>query len=330
MNDDFRKNRRHALRFMASATALCATANVWASGASWPTKPLRLIVPYTAGGVSDIIARLMGQQLTTALGQSIIVDNRPGAAGTMGIDALVKAGNDGNTFAFTPLSPLTLSPHLMKLGFDPMKDVVAVAPVMYSPVYVCATEAFKGKTLNDAFTLAKTGGITMACLGFGSVGHIMIEQLRRQTGANLMPVPYKGDSQLLPDAIGAQFDILMINPSEPVNALIQRGKLRLLAVGSPARLPVLPDVHTLAELGHAGANMTSLFGFVAPAGTPPDIVQRLNTEINKILNQPEVRDRVQKLGNIALNQTASQFATDIQAAFEANGKVIRQANIKAE
>ena len=158
----------------------------------------------------------------------------------------------------------------------------------------------------------------------------MIEQLRRQTGTNLVPVPYKGDSQLLPDAVGAQFDVLMINPSEPVNALIQRGKLRVIAVGSPERLATLPDVPTLAELGHADANMTSLFGFVAPAGVSTEVVQRLNAEINRLMQQPDLRDRVQKLDNVALSQTSSQFAASVQSAFEKNGKVVRLANIKAE
>lgn len=329
MKIQFNKERRLALRFLASTAVWGIAEKALASG-SWPQKPLRLIVPYSAGGVSDIIARLIAQRLAVAVGQSIVVDNRPGAAGTMGIDAMVKGGGDGHTFAFTPISPITLSPHLMKVGFDPMKDIIPVAPVMYSPVYVCATEAFKGKTLADVFVQAKSGSVTMACLGFGSVGHIIIEQLRRQTGANLVPIPYKGDSQLLPDAVGAQYDILLINPSEPVNALIQRKKLRIIAVGSPARLPAVPDVPTLAELGHADANMTSLFGFVAPAGMPHEVVQRLNIEINRLLQQPDLRDRVQKLDNIALSQTAAQFAAAMQSAYEKNGKIIKQANIKAE
>ncbi|MDR2324266.1 MAG: tripartite tricarboxylate transporter substrate binding protein [Acidovorax sp.] len=329
MKNHFNPQRRQTLSLLASA-AVCGLAGKAFAAGNWPQKPLRLIVPYSAGGVSDIVARLVAQRLGTALGQSIVVDNRPGAAGTMGMNAMVKEGGDGHTFAFTPISPITLSPHLMKVGFDPMKDIVPVAPVMYSPVYVCATEAFKGKTLADAFAQAKSGSVTMACLGFGSVGHIIIEQLRRQTGSNLVPIPYKGDSQLLPDAVGAQFDILLINPSEPVNALVQRGKLRIIAVGSPQRLPAVPDVPTLAELGHPDANMTSLFGFVAPTNMAPEVVKRLNTEINRLLQQPELRDRVQKLDNIALSQTPAQFAADVQSAYEKNGKIIKQANIKAE
>lgn len=329
MKNHFKKERRQALSLLASA-AVWGISGQTLAASNWPQKPLRLIVPYSAGGVSDIVARLMAQRLATALGQSIVVDNRPGAAGTIGMNAMVKEGADGHTFAFTPMSPITLSPHLMKVGFDPMKDITPVAPVMYSPVYVCATEAFKGKALADAFAQAKSGSVTMACLGFGSVGHIIIEQLRRQTGTNLLPIPYKGDSQLLPDAVGAQFDILLINPSEPVNALVQRGKLRIIAVGSPQRLAAVPEVPTLAELGHADANMTSLFGFVAPASMAPEVVQRLNTEIIRLLQQPDLRDRVQKLDNIALSQTTSQFAATLQSAYEKNGKIIKQANIKAE
>lgn len=329
MKKPFNQGRRHTLGLLSSALMIGAGGKAFAS-AQWPQKTLRLIVPYSAGGVSDIIARILSQQLATTLKQAIVVDNKPGAGGTMGMDAMVKAGGDGTTFAFAPVSPVTLSPHLMKVGYDPLKDVVPVAPVMYSPVYVCATEAFKGPSLEDAIALGKTRDVTIACLGFGSVGHIVIEQLKRHSGAKLVPVPYKGDSQLLPDAVGAQFDLLLINPSEPVNALVQKGKLRVIAVGAPERLPAWPKAPTLAELGYKEANMTSLFGFFAPAGTSPEVVQRLNAEVNKLLQHRDIRDRVQKLDNVALSQSPSDFASSIRLAFEANGKVVKEANIKAE
>lgn len=331
MNFSISLKRRQTLGLLAS-TALFGGAPIARAAESWPQKTLRIIVPYPPGGVTDIVARQLAERLGAVFNQAIVVENRGGAGGAMGMDAMVKAAPDGTTFAFGAVSPLTLNPHLVKVGYDPLKDVIPVASVMYSPVYLLATSAFKGKSLADAIAQAKSQpqGMTIACAGYGSVGHIMIEQLRRQTGANFVAVPYKGNSQLLPDAVGAQFDLLTVNPSEPVSGLIQKGSLRVIAVSSPERLPTLPDMPTLAELGYKDANRISLFGFFAPAGTPPDVVQRLNAEVNKLLTQPDMRDRLQKLDNVPSIGTPQQFAATIRAEYEANGKVVKEANIKAQ
>jgi tripartite-type tricarboxylate transporter receptor subunit TctC len=258
------------------------------------------------------------------------VDNRAGAGGTIGMDAVAKA-DDGHTIAFAAISPLTLNPHIMKVQYDPLKDLQAVASVMYSPVFVMATTRFAG-SLADAIAAARAspGKVSIASSGYGTLGHIMIEQVRRKSGADLTHVPYKGGTQLVTDAGGAQFDLLVANPFAPINNLIEEGKLRVLAVTGPRRLPNMPQVATLAELGYPEANLTSLFGFYAPASMPATAVRRLNTEINKVLAGKDIREQLRKLDNVVSTGTPQQFAAVIAREHAANARIVREANIKAE
>ncbi|MBI2770184.1 MAG: tripartite tricarboxylate transporter substrate binding protein [Burkholderiales bacterium] len=324
--------RRTALRWALSGIAVAGIApRVWAQ-AAWPAKPVKIVVPYPAGGVTDAVARLLAERLAPALGHPVVVDNKAGAGGTMGMDAVSKAPEDGYTLGFAAISPLTLNPHIMKVPYDPIKDFVPVATVMYSPVYVLATSAFKGKTFADLVAMARAqpGKVSVATSGFGTLGHVMLEQLRRKSGADLLHVPYKGGSQLITDAAGGQFDVLLANPLASINGLIDQGKLRVLAVAAPQRLPTMAQVPTLAELGYPEANLTSLFGVYAPAGTPPDVVRRLNTEINKVLAEKETQEKLRKLDNVVIASTPAQFAATIQAEHAANARVVKEANIKAE
>jgi tripartite-type tricarboxylate transporter receptor subunit TctC len=244
----------------------------------------------------------------------------------------VAKADDDHTLAFAAISPLTLNPHIMKVQYDPLKDFVAVAPVMYSPVFVLATPRFKGRTFNDAIAMAKAepGQVSIASSGYGTLGHIMIEQLRRKSGADLTHVPYKGGSQLITDAAGGQFDLLVANPFAAINNLIDEGKLRVLAVTGPRRLPKLPQVPTLAQLGFPEANLTSLFGFYAPASMPPEAVRRLNADIQKVLADAEVQEQLRKLDNVVSPGTSQQFAQVIAREHAANARIVKEANIKAE
>lgn len=315
------------LGLLAGATA---TPSIFAQ-ANWPTRPVRIVVPYPAGGVNDAVARMLADKLSPLLGQPVVVDNKAGAGGTIGMDFVAKS-DDGHTLAFAAISPLTLNPHIMKVQYDPMKDFVAVASVMYSPVYVLATPKFKGKSFADVISMAKAqpGKVSIASSGYGTLGHIMIEQIRRKSGADLTHVPYKGGSQLITDAAGGQFDLFVANPLASINGLIDEGKLRVLAVTGPRRLPNLQQAPTLAELGYAEANLTSLFGFYAPAAMPPDVVRRLNAEINKLLAGTDMQERLRKLDNVPSTGTAQQFTAVIEKEHTANARVVKEANIKAE
>jgi tripartite-type tricarboxylate transporter receptor subunit TctC len=311
---------------------LLAGAALTAAAQAWPAKPIKLIVAYPPGGVSDIVARTLADKLSPALGVSVIVDNKAGASGAIGVDALAKSAPDGYTFGFAAVSPLALSPHLGKLPFDPNKDVVPVASVMYSPVLLVATPATDAndfKSLLDA-ARAKPGAVRWSTSGTASLGHIMLEQIKSAAHVDITHIPYKGGGQMITDAIGGQFEILSINSSPAIVQQVKAGKLRALAVGAPARMESLPQVPTLTELGFAAANMTSTFGVFAPAGTPAAIVERFNAEVNKVLAMPDVRAKLAAADNVPTGGSAAAFGKQIAQESGNNARIIRQANIKAD
>lgn len=324
-------SRRNVLASGVGALAAAALPALARAQAAWPERPLKIVVPYPAGGVNDVVARMFAERLRPLVGQPVIVDNRAGAGGTIGMDAVAKA-DDGHTIAFAAISPLTLNPHVMKVQYDPLKDFAPVASVMYSPVYVLATSRFKGDRFQDVIAAAKAapGQVSIASSGYGTLGHVMIEQIRRNAQVDLTHVPYKGGSQLVSDAAGGQFDLLVANPFAPINNLIEQGKLRVLAVTGPRRLPHLPQVPTLAELGLEEANLTSLFGFYAPATMPAEHVRRLNADVNRILAEKDVQEQLRKLDNVVSPSTPQQFASLIRREHAANARIVKDAGIKAE
>ena len=230
------------------------------------------------------------------------------------------------------MSVFTLGPFVMNVNYDSLKDFSAVAAAMYSPVYLLATSRFAGKTFDDviAMSKAKPGSVTVATSGYGTVGHIMVEQLRKKTGADITHVPYKGGGQIATDALGGQFDLMLANPYANLNNLIAEGKFRVLAVGAPQRLERYPEVKTFAELGYPEANMTSFFGFFAPARTPPQIISKLNAAINQALNDPETSEKIRKLENLVVTGTPEYFGNMIQREHASNAVIVKDANIKAE
>jgi tripartite-type tricarboxylate transporter receptor subunit TctC len=317
-------------RFLTAC--LLAGAALTAAAQAWPAKPIKLIVAYPPGGVSDIVARTLADQLAPALGVPVIIDNKAGASGAIGVDALAKSAPDGYTFGFSAVSPLTLSPHLGKLPFDPKRDVVPVVSVMYSPVLLVATPATDAKDFKSLLdqARAKPGAVRWSTSGTASLGHIMLEQLKSAARVDITHIPYKGGGQMITDAIGGQFEILSINSSPAIVQQVKAGKLRALAVGAPARIDSLPQVPTLAELGFAAANMTSTFGIFAPAGTPAAIVERFNAQVNKVLAMPDLRAKLVAADNVPTGGSAAAFGKQIAQESENNARIIRQANIKAD
>lgn len=295
-------------------------------------KTVRLIVAYPAGGVSDVVARALADKLAAQLGVTFVVENKAGASGTIGMDAVAKAAPDGATLGFSAISPLVLNPHLGKSPFDPMKDIAPVASVMYSPVVLLATPATGTRDfrtlLDDA--RARPGAIRWATSGQASLGHVVLEQLRAAAKIDVTHIPYKGGGQQLNDAIGGQFEILSTNAGATVSAQIQAGRLRPLAVAAPARLDKLPKVPTLAELGYPAANMSSLFGVFAPGGTPSILIEKYNVEINKALNSPDLRAKLLATDNVPTGGRIEDFADEIASEYESNGRIVRAAGIKAD
>ncbi|KQP14275.1 tripartite tricarboxylate transporter substrate binding protein [Pseudorhodoferax sp. Leaf267] len=315
------------------STLLLATAASAAVAQSTAIpKTVRIVVAYPAGGVSDVVARALADKLAAQWGNSVIIENKAGASGSIGVDAVAKAAPDGVTLGFAAISPLVLSPHLGKSPFDPLKDVVPVASVMYSPVLLAATPASSSADFKTLLEQAKAspGAVRWATSGQASLGHIMLAQLRAASGVDITHIPYKGGGQQINDALGGQFEILSTNASPTLTNHIRTGKLRPLAVGAPARLESLPQVPTLAELGFAAANLSSQFGVFAPAGTPAALVAQYNADINKALAAPDLRAKLLATDNVPTGGSAADFAKTIAAEYESNGRIIRAAQIKAE
>ena len=314
--------------------ALCAAAfpSFSIAQALWPARAVRIVVAYPPGGISDGVARALAEKLAQQLGVPVVVENRGGAGGSIGMDAVAKAAPDGYTLGFSSISPLALNPHLGKQAFDPARDIAPVASVMYSPVVLLATPAFAGTDFKDFLAAARNrpGSVRWATSGLATVGHIVLEQVSQGAKVELTHIPYKGGGQQLTDALGGQVEVISTNLSSVVMQHIQAGKLRPLAVGAPARAEALPQVPTFAELGFAPANLTSLFGVFAPAKTPPDVLLRLNAEINQALRTPDLRKKLLDADNVPTGGSAADFARQIAGESASNARIVKAANIKAE
>lgn len=313
----------------ASAAFLLALAT---TASAQPAAPLRVIVVYPPGGPSDVVARVLAERLGARLGDAVIVENRSGASGAIGIDAMAKAAPDGRTLAFSAVSPVTLLPHVARVPYDPIKDVAPVASVMFSPVYLVATPAFTGRTLEDAIAQARTkpGSIRLATSGVATLGHVMLEQIRSAASVDIVHVPYKGGGQVALDAAAGQFELFTTNPAPGVNGLVAQGKLRMLAVAAPQRLAAHPSVPTMAERGRPESNYASLFGLFAPGRTPEAEIARLNAEVNAVLALPAVRERIAGLDNVPAPDTPQAFARRVLQEYASNARLVARTGLRAD
>ena len=317
-------------RRVLASLALAAALPLGAQAQTWPAKPIRIIVAYPAGGVSDVVARALGDKLSERLGTPVVVENKAGAGGTIGMDAVAKAAPDGYTLGFSAISPLVLNPHLGTPPYDATRDIVPVASVMYSPVLLLGTQAAKERDFRSLLATAKAqpGQVRWATSGLASLGHIMLEHIMQGSGVQITHVPYKGGGQQLNDALSGQFEVLSTNAGPAVMQQIKAGKLHPLAVGAPARLTTLPNVPTLGELGLPAANLNSVFGMFAPAGVPAAVLERLNSEINRALALPDIQARLEASDNVPTGGSAEAFRRQIASESQSNARIIRAANIR--
>jgi len=327
----------HALRLISRRRAVCglaacALAPLTARAQAWPAKPIKITVAYPPGGVADAMARLLADKLAPVLGQSVLVDNKAGASGSIGMDAVAKAAPDGYSFGFSAISPLVLNPHLGKSPFDAARDIAPVASVIASPVLLLGTPALAPKDFRELVAAAKArpGALRWATSGPASLGHIVLEQVKAGAGVDITHIPYKGGGQQINDALGGQFEVLSVNAGPAVMGNLKAGKLKALAVGSPARLEQLPQVLTLAELGLPAANLASVFGLFAPAGTPAAAIERLNAEVNKLLKDKDVLQKIDAADNVPTGGSAADFAKFIAGESASNARIIKAAGIKGE
>jgi tripartite-type tricarboxylate transporter receptor subunit TctC len=316
--------RRFVSASMILLTFAMAPAMLTAQQPGWPTRPIRLLVAYPPGGVSDTIARALADKLALQLGAAVVVENRAGAGGGIAIETLARSAPDGYTLCFSAASPLVLSPHLGKVNYDPLRDIAPVISVMSTPVLVVGTPALQATHFAAMLAIAKTrpAALRWASSGSGTVGHMVLEQVRAESGVDITHIPYKGGGQQLNDALAGQFELLSTNVGAVQLQHIRAGKLVPLAVGAASRLAVLPEVPTLAELGFPRANLASLFGIFAPGKTPTAIVSRLNIELNKALLHPDIHERLLAVNNLPTGGSAEAFAKVLASQSELNRRLL--------
>ena len=280
---------RPTLRLALAALALLAPG-AWAQ--PYPSHPVRMVVPFAPGGATDIIGRLVAQKLADRLGQSVVVENKPGAGTTIGNAEVAKAKPDGYTFLFAP-TPFVISQVVYPtLPYDPQKDFAPVSLLAVSPFILVVNAAFPAKTTSElvAIAKAKPGTVSFASAGNGTVPHLAGELFKLRAGVDIVHVPYKGGGPAIVDLVSGQVPMMFATPIE-VSAHVQSGKLRVLGTTSLARLAAMPDVPTLSESGYPDFEVLSFFGVLAPAGTPPEIVDRVAADLAAVMELPEVRDR---------------------------------------
>lgn len=322
------------MKRILTATALAAATLLAAPTAlaqAWPDKPVKVVVGFAPGGAADQIARLIATPLGEALGQSVVVENRPGANGNVAGDAVAKSPGDGYTLLLSSGGMVSVNPHLYpRMPFDPTKDLTPVASAARIAVYLMARNNLEAANVKDFIALVKAnpGRLSYGSPGNGSSPHLAGEMFKSQAGLFAVHVPYRGAAPALNDLLGNQIDFAF----DPGIGLphARSGRLKLLAVGSSKRSPLFPDVPTLAESGLPGFDADTVFGFYAPAATPPAVVTRLNTEINKILATPAVRERLIALGGEALPLSPADFGKRGMDDSRRFGAIIKERKITAD
>ena len=317
-------------RLSALLCALLASFALPGQAQQYPTKPVRIVVPFAPGGGSDFIARFMAQRLTETLGSQVIVENKPGAGGVLGIEQGVKAGADGYTLTLIA-SSYTVNPSVYKLNFDPVADITPIIQLSQGPLLVVVTPSVPVKTIKELIALAKSkpGEVTFASSGQGSVIHLATELFNTMAGTKMNHIPYKGTGPALTDTLSGQTNVFF---SSAANAMphIKAGKLRAVAVTTSKRIPALPEVPTIAESGVAGYDVILWHGLIGPKGLPRAVVDRINSEVTKSLKLKETAEQLQNDGVSPAGGTPEQFAAQIKMEIGVWKKVAADAGVKQE
>ena len=322
-------------RTIEIAVALCvglaATSGAHAQ-ANYPTKPIRFIVPFPPGGGTDILSRLVANKLTDTVGWRIVIDNRGGAGGNIGLQAAAQATPDGYTMVMGQTSNLAINPALYsKLPYDPVRDFVPVSLVSASPIALVVTSKSPYKTLGEFVSAAKAkpGQLTFGSPGSGTVAHLTGELFQRAAGIKYVHVPYKGAAQAMPDLISGRID-LYSSSLETAMPHMKGGTIRALALTSPQRVSVVPDVPTVSEAGHKGFQATTWFGILVTKGTPDAIVNRLTAEITKVLQLPEIQERMAASGGLPVKTGPKEFSALLNTEIARWSRVVKESGAKVD
>lgn len=320
--------RRTLLAVLISAAGILPAA---AQSEAWPSKPIKVIVNFPPGGVADVLARLVTAPLHEVLGQPVVVENRAGSGGNIGGDAVAKSPADGYTLLMSSGGMVSVNPHIYsKMPFDPARDLTPVASAARVAVFLVIKPSLPVNNAREfaSYLKANPGKLSYGSPGNGSSPHLAAEMYKSMTTTFAVHVPYRGAAPALNDLLAGQIDFVF----DPGIALphVRAGKLKLLAVGSPSRSPLFPETPTVAESGLKDFDADTYFGFYAPAGTPPAVINRLNAEINKVLSTPAVKERIAALGGEAAPMTPQQFADKAASDSQRFGTLIRERRISAD
>ena len=314
--------------------ALLAAAALALSGAalaqSWPSKPIKVIVPYPPGGTSDILARALGPGVTAALGQPWVVENKPGATGNVGADFVAKSPADGYTLLLGDIGSLAIAPSVATaLPFDPVRDFAPVVMVAYSPHLLVVHPSVAAKDVKELIALgkAKPDSLNFAVSGIGGANHLAGIEFAQRAGLKWTYIPYKGGAQALTDMVGGQSQV-MFNGMLATYPFVKDGKLKAVAISSAQRFASAPDIPTVAEMGFPGFETGSFQGIVAPAGTPPEVVNKLHATVTAVLATPEMKERLDKAGAEVRPQSPTQFGGFIRSEKDRWAKVVKESGAK--
>ena len=326
--------RRRVIQLIALSSATALTGTAWAQDtvASFPDHPVRMIVPFTPGGSTDILGRTIAQQLSQLWGKSVVVENIPGAGGSIGADKVAKAPADGYTLLMGHIGTLAVTPSLYsKLPYDPIKAFSAVAWVARVPNVLVVHPSVSAKTLKELLDYAKDNpdALNYGSGGNGSAAHIATEYLKLQSGTRMQHVPYKGTAPAVNDLLAGHIKVMFTGVPAVINQ-IKAGTLRAIAVSSPQRVKSLPDVPTVAESGYPGFEADQWYGVVAPAGTPKPLVDKLNKQINQLLTSPEIEARLSSEGAEATPNSPEVFSKLIVTEIARWRTVIEKGGVKIE
>jgi tripartite-type tricarboxylate transporter receptor subunit TctC len=299
----------------------------------WPQKPVRIVVPFAPGGASDLMPRLAGEKLTAMWGQPVVIENRPGAAGNLGMEAGAKSPPDGYTLLSAPNGNLVVNPHMYsKLAYDVFRDLAPITRIAAVQNVLVVSPEVPAATVKELIALAraKPGTLNFASPGNGSQAHVAVELLKLRLGLDLVHVPYQGVGPAMKDLLGGRIN-LMVAQMPSALPHIKAGKLRALGVASAAPLPALPEVPTIAAAaGLPGFEAVSWYALMAPSGTPREVIAKIRADVAKVLQMADVRERLAGMGADPLGEPSAELAARIRAEYDAWGEVVRKAGIKAD
>jgi tripartite-type tricarboxylate transporter receptor subunit TctC len=313
-------------------TALLGLMALQVSAQTYPNKPIKIVIPYGPGGAPDILGRLIGVKLQNSLGQPVVVENHPGAGGTIGTDFVAKSAPDGYTILVATTANLSISPHLYpKLPYNALKDLTPVSLLANSPLILTISKNIPANNLKEliAYAKANPGKLNYASAGSGTIQHVAGAMFASMAGIDAIHVPYKGTSQILPDLVAGRVN-LMFNSPAPMLPLVKDGSLKAIGIGSLNRSPLNPEFSTISEQGLIGFDVAPWYAFFAPTGTPPAIIARLNKDITAALALPDVKEKYADMGLEVSPSTPAELAQVTKRDYDKFGKIIKDNNIKGE